>query len=314
MPLSFGFAGTPEFAATILQRLLHHKYIPKVVYTQPDRKKGRGQTIQASPVKQLALAHKLPLEQPKKLDTQALPQFTTYALDLLVVAAYGLVLPQTYLNHPHHGCINVHASLLPKFRGASPIAQAILHGEATTGITMMQMEAGLDTGPILMQRAIPITPNDDSATLTNKLAILGGECLCHTLDNLHHQQQHATAQNHALASLAPKIKKQDACLNWHQSAHQLERTIRAYRPWPVAYFEQQHRLRVWAATAYPTHTRNQPPGTILSCSNKGLDIQTAQGILRITAWQFAGKTIQHATQTTQSFPAWLQPGTQLQCS
>jgi methionyl-tRNA formyltransferase len=313
MTLRLGFAGTPDFAATILHDLLQYKHVIDVVYSQPDRKQGRGQILQASHVKECALAHNLSIQQPPRFDAQAIATLADYQLDLLIVAAYGLILPQAVLDLPRLGCINVHASLLPEFRGASPIAASLLSGQKHTGISLMQMEAGLDTGPVFVTESVPISPTDDGASLTKKLAKISAPLLHELLQKLATGSScQPQAQMHNQASYAPKIKKTDACIDWNEPAQNLERMIRAYLPWPVAYTEKgAHRLRLFKAKTKERHSPQTKPGTITATSNQGIDIQTGSGTLCITEWQLPGKKVTLASQDHHHLPAWLQPGASL---
>lgn len=285
------FAGTPEFAVPSLQTLLQSKHTVIAVYTQPDRKAGRGQKLQASPVKQLALANHIPIYQPLTLkDAQQQAQLQALQADLMIVAAYGLLLPKAVLDTPRLGCINVHASLLPRWRGAAPIQRALIAGDATTGITLMQMDVGLDTGDILKMAECPILPEDTGQTLHDKLAILGGQLLAEHLDNIEHLPKQP--QNSAHAVYAKKLDKEEANLHWEEPAESLARKIRAFNPWPIAQahlFDQT--LRIWEAQALPAPPVTPQIGEILHCQANGLDIGTSQGILRILKIQKAGGKI-----------------------
>jgi methionyl-tRNA formyltransferase len=282
------FAGTPEFAVPSLLALLESKHSVCAVYTQPDRKAGRGQKLQPSPVKSIALQHQIPVYQPttlKAVETQA--QLQALQPDLLIVAAYGLLLPKAVLEIPRFGCINVHASLLPRWRGAAPIQRALIAGDTVTGITLMQMDVGLDTGAILKQESCPILPSDTGQTVHDRLAELGRKMLTETIDTIEHLP--ATAQDNAQATYAPKLDKAEAQLNWQESAIVLERKVRAFNPWPVAQatvFNQV--LRIWVAQALPATNNQAPIGTMLRSQRDGIDIMTADGVLRLTFIQRAG--------------------------
>ncbi|OUD12115.1 methionyl-tRNA formyltransferase [Thioflexithrix psekupsensis] len=281
------FAGTPEFAVPCLQALLHSHHLLCGVYTQPDRPAGRGRHPQASAVKQFAQTHHLPVYQPFTLkDETAYQTLVELRPDLLVVVAYGLLLPQRILDIPTLGCVNVHASLLPRWRGAAPIQRAILAGDSETGITLMRMDVGLDTGDLLAKVTCPILPTDTSQSLHDRLAALGADLLARHIDELEHLA--ATPQDHYGACYAAKLEKNEAQLNWQDSAIQLDRQIRAFNPWPVAtanVFGQM--LRIWAATPL-AETHQSPPGQCLRAQAEGLDIATGEGVLRLLTVQKAG--------------------------
>lgn len=287
--MRIAFAGTPEFAKIQLEALLSTSHEIVVVYTQPDKPVGRGQLLQESPVKQCALARQVPVEQPVSLKTpEAINTLARYHLDLLIVAAYGMILPASILRLPRFGCVNVHASLLPRWRGASPIQQAILAGDRQTGITLMQMDEGLDTGAILVQAPCDISQSDTAATLHDKLAQLGAALLVKELDTLFSHPP--VPQENALATHASKIHKQDGLIKWQQTATEIDRQIRAYHPWPMAYTHLQgHLIRIWQAkvTEYST---DKLPGTIIAHTPQGIVISTGQeGALLVTQAQLPGK-------------------------
>ncbi|MFT6269283.1 MAG: methionyl-tRNA formyltransferase [Alphaproteobacteria bacterium] len=293
------FAGTPDFAASHLQALLdaHHTII--AVYTQPDRPAGRGNKVTASAVKTLALAHNLPVYQPVSLKAEhGKQELSDLKADLMIVVAYGLILPKEVLAAPKNGCINVHGSILPKWRGAAPIQRAIWAGDDETGVTIMQMDEGLDTGDVLSIHRLTIGPSDTSAVLYDKLAALGPKALVQSLATF--AQLIAKKQDDAQATYASKLTKTEACVDWQLPAQQLERNIRAFNPWPMAWFTYQDKpIKVWQ-----THTEkltdseqlNVTPGTILSFDKHGLKIATAKGALVITKLQLAGKKPQDVSQ------------------
>jgi methionyl-tRNA formyltransferase len=279
------FAGTPEFAVPSLQALVANGYPVTAVYTQPDRPAGRGRKLQASPVKQAAGA--IPVYQPESLkNPQAQAELAALQADLMIVIAYGLILPQAVLDMPRHGCINVHASLLPRWRGAAPIQRALLAGDRETGITIMRMEAGLDTGPMLQQAVCPILDEDTGASLHDRLAELGARTLIESLrawDNLQ-----AQVQDDSLSTYARKLDKNEARLDWQNSAEQLARQVRAFNPWPVTQAQVAGmELRIWQAQAL-AESGDAPVGSVVQASKDGIDIATGAGVLRLLTVQKAG--------------------------
>ncbi len=295
------FAGTPEFAATVLTALLAQPHPVVAVYTQPDRPAGRGRRSRASPVKQLAAGHGIPVEQPRSLRGPG-PQkaLAGYDADVLIVAAYGLLLPETVLSTPRLGCINVHASLLPRWRGAAPIPHAILAGDRETGISIMQMDAGLDTGPVLRRAACPIRDDDTGGSLHDVLAELGAGTMVETLAALTGGGVHAEPQGEAMATHAGRIAKTDGWLDWSRPADILERQVRAFNPWPVAYTflpaarqpgdDAGERVRIWSARVVE-YAGGASPGTVLASGASGIDVATGRDALRILTLQAAGKSI-----------------------
>lgn len=289
------FAGTPEFAATALQALLVHHHHVVAVLTQPDRPAGRGMHTTASPVKQLALSHGLPVLQPTSLKSPDIQQtLRDYAAEVMVVAAYGLILPQAVLSLPRLGCLNIHASLLPRWRGAAPIQRAILAGDEETGITIMQMDAGLDTGDILLKKRCPITAQDTTQTLHDKLAELGAEAIIVALQQLPEKKLRPIAQDNILATYATKLSKAEALLDWSASATQVCRAVRAYCPFPVAhtYFDSTP-IKIWQAKVHLADAQakvdNHPeiiqPGTILSIDQHGILVACGQGKINLEVLQ-----------------------------
>lgn len=284
------FAGTPDFAAESLKALLQSGHDICAVYTQPDRPAGRGRKLTSSAVKQIALEHQIPVEQPLNFKHEdSLNQLASYQADLMIVVAYGLLLPQAVLDTPRLGCINVHASLLPRWRGAAPIQRAILAGDKETGVGIMKMEAGLDTGPVLLESRCPIDTNDTAQSLHDKLAELGAATLLESLVDIEHRLQHAIAQDDSHMTYASKLQKQEAVIDWQQPAVQILRQVNAFNPWPVAQtLLNGEVLRIWQAELIPD-TSNARPGTITNVSKQGIDVATSDGNLRITQLQMPGK-------------------------
>jgi methionyl-tRNA formyltransferase len=282
------FAGTPQFSVPCLLALLNSKHTICAVYTQPDRRAGRGRKLQASPVKLVALEHEIDVYQPVTLkDTQVQTQLQMLQADIIIVVAYGLLLPKTVLDMPHLGCINVHASLLPRWRGAAPIQRALIAGDTKTGITLMQMDVGLDTGAMLKKADCDILPDDTGQTLHDRLAELGAQILANTIDDV--EQLPTIPQDDSQATYAKKLEKVEAQLDWHNEASVLERKVRAFNPWPVAQVDLfDQRLRVWAAQALPPPTTTLPIGCVSRCQRDGIDVVTASGILRLLKIQKAG--------------------------
>ena len=285
------FAGTPDFAATTLAALLTTEHEICAVYSQPDRPAGRGRKLTASPVKQLALQHHIPVEQPLNFKEETdREKLASYQADLMIVVAYGLLLPQIVLDTPRLGCINVHASLLPRWRGAAPIQRAILAGDSKTGICIMQMEAGLDTGPVLQRAEIPIEATDTGEQLHDKLAKLGADTLLEALNNFEQLQAKASPQNDAESCYAAKIQKAEANIDWSQSALQIDRQIRAFNSWPVAQtLWQDKMLRIWNAAVIDYYDPKAIPGTIIQIDHDGIDIATGDGVIRVLTLQAPGK-------------------------
>ncbi|AQZ94079.1 methionyl-tRNA formyltransferase [Halopseudomonas phragmitis] len=281
------FAGTPEFAASHLQALLDAGLNIIAVYTQPDRPAGRGQKLAMSAVKQLALAHDLPVYQPASLRSpEAQSELASLQPDLMVVVAYGLILPQAVLDTPRLGCINSHASLLPRWRGAAPIQRAIEAGDQASGVTVMQMEAGLDTGPMLLKVDTPISSQDTGGSLHDRLAELGSAAVVKAIQALAAGTLQGQIQDDALATYAHKLNKQNAAIDWQRPAVELDRLIRAFNPWPLAHARWQDQpLKIWAAQ--PEAGSGQP-GEILDCSKHGLLVACAEGALRLTRLQLPG--------------------------
>ena len=291
MPLNVIYAGTPAFAVPALHRLVADGHCVRAVYTQPDRPAGRGRRLTASAVKQAALALGLPVLQPASLKTPtAQAELAAFGADAMVVAAYGLMLPKAVLVLPRWGCLNIHASLLPRWRGAAPIQRAIAAGDTHTGITIMQMAAGLDTGDILLRRVTPIAGTETGAVLHDRLAQLGAAAIGAALRALVTGTLTPEPQDAALSTYAAKLSKREAMLDWRQPAEALARQIRAFNPWPVC--ETRYRgttLRIWAAQVADSETGAAPPGSIVRADRTGLVVATAQGGLAITRLQWPGR-------------------------
>ncbi len=284
------FAGTPDFAVPSLVALIEAGFDICGVYTQPDRPAGRGRQLQPSPVKKIALEHELPVFQPSSLKTpEAQAELIALQADMMIVAAYGLILPPAVLEAPVHGCVNVHASLLPRWRGAAPIHRALLAGDEKTGITIMQMDVGLDTGDMLLKAEMPIQADDNGQSLHDRLAQQGAEALQQALSKW--DELKPQTQDEALVTYAHKLEKAEAQLDWNQSAIALERQVRAFNPWPVAQTElREVKLRVWDAKALEESTE-QAPGTLLRGHKQGLEVATGEGVLRLLQVQQASKRV-----------------------
>jgi methionyl-tRNA formyltransferase len=297
-PLKIIFAGTPEFSAIVLKALLQQPdYQIVAVYTQPDRPKGRGRKLTASPVKQIALENNLPVMQPLTLKTSEDQKIlAAFQADVMVVVAYGLLLPLPVLTAPKLGCINIHASLLPRWRGAAPIQRAIEAGDVESGVTIMQMNEGLDTGDMLYKVSCPITDIDTSSDLHDKLAELGVQALLETLKLMNENKHKPIPQDDSQATYAHKISKEQAKLNWQDTAEKLARLIRAFNPWPVAYTHNDKKtLRVWQARALPVKANvdlnDHVMGEIIDISAEGIKVAAKNSYLLLEKIQFPGGRI-----------------------
>lgn len=288
------YAGTPEFAVPALAKLHAAGHAVVACLTQPDRPAGRGQKIHASPIKVFAQQNGIPILQPlslRKADIKK--QLRNLNADVMIVAAYGLILPESVLGIPRLGCLNIHASILPRWRGAAPIQRAIEAGDETTGITIMQMDAGLDTGDVLSKHEIQILPTDTATSVHDKLSALGADAIVETLGLLNKGQIQGIKQDNTLATYAQKLNKKEANIDWLESAEIIERKVRAFNPWPCAYTKfTDQTLRVWESEVIDTR---QLPNESLKCGQvivsrpQGIDVQTGLGILRIHAVQLAGR-------------------------
>lgn len=308
------FAGTPDFAAKHLHALLASQHEVIAVYTQPDRPAGRGKKLTPSAVKTLALEHDIAVHQPSSLkDEDAQQVLAAHSADVMVVVAYGLLLPKAVLEMPRLGCINVHGSILPRWRGAAPIQRSIWAGDAETGVTIMQMDEGLDTGDMLHIDSLPIQSNDTSATLYDKLAERGPVSLIHVLDNI--DTISPEKQDDAVATYAKKLSKEEALIDWQSDAEQIERNIRAFNPWPVAWMKvNDQNIKVWSAEVVKDVPAQHSPGTIIQADKNGIVIATGTTALRILSLQIPGKKAMSAADVVNARKAWFEPGINLSIS
>ncbi len=290
-PLRVVFAGTPEFAVPCLSACVQPGIEIAAVYTQPDRPAGRGRKLTPSPVKQAALERGYRVEQPENFrSVEARRILADLAPDLMIVVAYGLILSQKVLDTPHLGCWNVHASLLPRWRGAAPIQRAVLAGDTHSGICLMQMEKGLDTGPVIARSATPLTAEETGGSLHDRLSLLGADLLRQQLSVLTQTRRKPTSETQSEDGVeyAHKLDKAEAAIDWNRSAQAIERQVRAFDPWPVAEADVAgEHLRIWSAQALPGDA-GAAPGTLLAAGRDGIDIATAEGIVRIREIQRAG--------------------------
>jgi methionyl-tRNA formyltransferase len=300
------FAGSPDFAVPCLATLADSEHEVIAVLTQPDRPSGRGRKLRPGPVKQCALERQLPVLQPESLKgTEIQDQLRSLHTDLAVVVAYGLLLPQTVLDIPRCGCINVHASLLPRWRGASPIQTAVLAGDALTGVSIMRMEAGLDTGPVFARREVDIAPEDTADMLHERLSVLGAELLGEVVDEILGDRLEAVPQDDASATYAGRISKSDAVIDWNCSTAEIDCKVRAYRSWPVAEtLLDGQRMRCWAGV--PDTRFDSPaaagPGAIIAADADGIRVATGDGALRLTEIQMPGRQRLPAAQFAHGYP------------
>ena len=290
--MKLAFAGTPEFAAVMLDALVRSRHRVEAVFTRRDARAGRGKRVTESPVKRRAVAAGIDVHQPRSMRTgEAAAPLASLAPDALVVAAYGFLLPASILAIPRLGCINVHASVLPRWRGAAPVHHAILAGDRHTGVSIMQMDTGLDTGPILATRTCTIAPNDTAGSLTDRLAGLGAAALVDTLDALETGTVEARPQDDASATIAPRLSKSQAAVDWARPATEIVRMVRAFDPWPVAHTriagDSGPAFRIWRAEP-GSGDSTKAPGTVLSCGESGLVVAAACGAVRITELQPPG--------------------------
>ena len=306
------FAGTPDFAAIALKSLLQTEHMILGVYTQPDRPSGRGRKLVPGPVKKLALDAGLPVYQPQSLKPpQVQEELRALKADVMIVAAYGLILPQPVLDTPLYGCLNIHASLLPRWRGAAPIQRAIEAGDRETGITIMQMDAGLDTGDMLLKLHTPIVESDTGGNLHDRLADLGGQGIVDALAALEENTLTAEPQNNQLACYASKLSKEEGHLDWARDAASIQRLIRAFNPWPGTFTHVDNkRIRIHAAEVIYSAS-DQPPGTIVNRSREGIDVTCGVNLLRINRLQLPGSRTQTVSDLINGGQSLLMPGQRL---
>jgi len=284
------FAGTPDFSVPPLQALLASTHEVVAVYTQPDRPAGRGRKLTPSPVKRQAQEQGIPVYQPKNFKAEEdLALLESHGADLMVVVAYGLLLPQRVLDAPRLGCVNIHASLLPRWRGAAPIQRAIQAGDAESGITIMVMEKGLDTGPMLLKKVCPIEARETGGSLHDKLSVMGAEALMEALPGIADGSLTPEVQDEAMANYARKLEKAESRIDWSRSAVEIDRQVRAFNPWPVAQADLQGQaLRIWESSPEPGG-EGVRPGQVIAQSRAGIEVATGEGVLRITMLQMPGK-------------------------
>ena len=302
------FAGTPDFAAKHLERLIADDYQVVACYTQPDRPAGRGKKLQPSAVKQVALEKDIPVFQPESFKSEeALAELQALNADLMIVVAYGLLLPKSVLDTPKFGCINVHGSILPKWRGAAPIQRSVLEGDAETGVTIMQMDVGLDTGDMLLIKTCDIEATDTSGSIYQKLEGIGPQALVESVEKIATGDINPVKQDDSLATYAKKLTKQEALIDWTESAEIIERKIRGYQPWPVAHTEiKGNAIKLWQAS-FEGNTK-EAAGTVISADKTGIKIATGNGVINITQLQPPGKKAMSASDFLNGRKDWVLPG------
>ncbi|MBR9875831.1 MAG: methionyl-tRNA formyltransferase [Vibrionaceae bacterium] len=306
------FAGTPDFAARHLAALLSSEHEVIAVYTQPDRPAGRGKKLTASPVKNIALEHDIPVYQPENFKSDEAKQaLADLNADIMIVVAYGLLLPQAVLDTPKLGCINVHGSILPRWRGAAPIQRSIWAGDAETGVTIMQMDIGLDTGDMLKIATLPIEATDTSASMYEKLAELGPQALIDCLADIAADKAVPVKQDDELANYAKKLSKEEARINWSDDAAHIERCVRAFNPWPMSHFiAAENSIKVWQSRV-AEQTSEKPAGTIVQADKTGIYVATGNGVLVLEQLQVPGKKAMSVQDILNSRASWFEVGTQL---
>ena len=306
------FAGTPDFAARHLAALLSSEHEVIAVYTQPDRPAGRGKKLTASPVKTIALEHDIPVYQPENFKSdEAKQELADLNADIMVVVAYGLLLPQVVLDTPKLGCINVHGSILPRWRGAAPIQRSIWAGDAETGVTIMQMDIGLDTGDMLKIATLPIEASDTRASMYEKLAGLGPDALIDCLADIAAGKAEPVKQDDELANYAKKLSKEEARIDWNDDAAHIERCVRAFNPWPMSHFEAaENSIKVWQSRV-EEQIIDKPAGTIVQADKTGIYVVTGNGVLVLEQLQVPGKKAMSVQDILNSRASWFEVGTQL---
>ena len=306
------FAGTPDFAARHLAALLSSEHEVIAVYTQPDRPAGRGKKLTASPVKTIALEHDIPVYQPENFKSdEAKQELADLNADIMVVVAYGLLLPQVVLDTPKLGCINVHGSILPRWRGAAPIQRSIWAGDAETGVTIMQMDIGLDTGDMLKIATLPIEASDTSASMYEKLAGLGPDALIDCLADIAAGKAKPVKQDDELANYAKKLSKEEARIDWNDDAAHIERCVRAFNSWPMSHFEAaENSIKVWQSRV-EEQIIDKPAGTIVQADKTGIYVVTGNGVLVLEQLQVPGKKAMSVQDILNSRASWFEVGTQL---
>ena len=306
MALRIIFAGTPAFSVPTLQALIDSEHEVVAVYTQPDRPKGRGQGVEAGVCKVLAQKHAIPVEQPENFtEDVVVAHLQHYQADLMVVVAYGLILPEIVLNTPRLGCVNVHASLLPRWRGAAPIQRAIQGGDEETGVTIMQMDAGLDTGPMLAKATCAIVPMETHASLLTKLESLGAQALLAALPDIEHGRCDPEDQDNVQATYANKLHKSEANIDWSLSARHIDQHIRALHPWPTAQTSSPKGVIRVHMSQYLPETHDVPAGTLVACGKDGIDVAAADGTVRLLSLQLPNQKVVDAQSFFHGQQHWL---------
>lgn len=286
------FMGTPDFASAALEAVLDAGHEVAAVVTQPDKPKGRGKAVQMSPVKECALRHGIPVLQPVKIkEKEAVDELAAFQADLYVVAAFGQILSQEILDQPRFGCVNIHASLLPRYRGAAPIQWAILDGEKETGVTIMQMDRGLDTGDMLLKSRVAIDDRETAASLHDKLSLAGAELIVEALERIERQELIPEPQDDAEACYASMLKKSMGDINWSRTAEEIDRLVRGLNSWPSAYtYYQNKTMKIWECDpVYQYEAKEKRAGSIVKVEKDAFYVQTGQGLLKITEIQLEGK-------------------------
>ena len=285
------FMGTPDYAATALEAILQAGYEVTGVVCQPDKPKGRSGALAACPVKECALKYNLPVFQPERIKRpEAVAELKKFPADVFVVAAFGQILSEEILTMPKYGCINIHASLLPKYRGAAPIQWCIVDGEKETGVTIMQMDAGIDTGDILFTKKVEITDEETGGSLFDKLSQAGAELIVEALPKIEAGEVHPVKQDEALSNYARMLKKEDGQINWKRPAEEIGRQVRGMDPWPSAYtYYKGKQFKIWKAQAVDGGTEGLQPGTIAQIEKQGIWIACGSGMLQVTEAQLEGK-------------------------